>query len=137
MKQLRVIADPVYRQPESFSKYDKFWLRLINDKRDLVFFKLLTQVHLTVVPIGILLFFPVFTGIWWWLVYVIWFFIAHIKMRGPFGLMLHNVTHRRLFKKKYNWLNKYIVWFLCPFFGHTPETYFVHHVGMHHEENNM
>jgi fatty acid desaturase len=137
MKQLRALADPIYRQPEYLSRYDKFWLRLINDKRDLVFFKLLTLVHLTVIPIGILLFFPVFTGIWWWLVYGIWFFIAHIKMRGPFGLMLHNITHRRLFKKKYNWLNKYIIWFVCPFFGHTPETYFVHHVGMHHEENNM
>jgi hypothetical protein len=34
-------------------------------------------------------------------------------------------------------LNKYVIWFVCPFFGHTPETYFVHHVGMHHEENNM
>jgi fatty acid desaturase len=51
--------------------------------------------------------------------------------------MLHNITHRRLFKKKYDWLNKYVIWFVCPFFGHTPETYFVHHVGMHHEENNM
>jgi fatty acid desaturase len=51
--------------------------------------------------------------------------------------MLHNITHRRLFKKKYNWTNRYVIWFVCPFFGHTPETYFAHHVGMHHEENNM
>jgi hypothetical protein len=26
---------------------------------------------------------------------------------------------------------------VCPFFGHTPETYFAHHMGMHHVENNM
>jgi hypothetical protein len=81
-------------------------------------------------------FFPIPTA-WWWITYAVWFFIGHIKLRGPFGLMLHNITHRRLFKKKYDWLNKYVIWFVCPFFGHTPETYFVHHVGMHHEENNM
>jgi fatty acid desaturase len=33
----------------------------------------------------------------------------------------------------YNW----IIWAVCPFFGHTPETYFVHHMAMHHVENNM
>jgi fatty acid desaturase len=26
---------------------------------------------------------------------------------------------------------------MCPFMGHTPETYFSHHMGMHHAENNM
>jgi len=51
--------------------------------------------------------------------------------------MQHNISHRRLFKKKYNWLNKYITWFVSPFFGQSPESYFAHHVGMHHEENNM
>ena len=40
-------------------------------------------------------------------------------------------------KKEYTWLYNYIVWFVCPFFGHTPETYFVHHMAMHHVENNM
>ncbi len=137
MKQLGVLLDPVYKTPVSFTPFEKFWLRFINDKRDLPFIKLLSWIHLSVIPLGILLFFPVFPGAWWWVVFGIWFFIGHIKLRGPFGLMLHNITHRRLFKKKYNWLNKYITWFVCPFFGHTPETYFVHHVGMHHEENNM
>jgi fatty acid desaturase len=42
-----------------------------------------------------------------------------------------------MFKKEYMWINKYISWFVCPFFGHTPETYFVHHIAMHHVENNQ
>ena len=128
MKQLSALQDPVYRTPEAYSSYEKFWFQYINDKRDMPFVRLLVLIHLTVIPIGILLFFPVFPGIWWWVVFAVWFFIGHIKLRGPFGLMLHNITHRRLFKKKYNWLNKYVTWFVCPFFGHTPETYFVHHV---------
>lgn len=137
MKQFVDVKDPIYHEPETLSRYQKFWLRYINDKRDLDFIKLLTWVHILVIPPGILLFFPVFNGVWWWVVLLIWFYIAHVRMRDPFGLMLHNITHRRLFRKKYNWLNRYIIWFVCPFFGHTPETYFVHHVGMHHEENNM
>lgn len=34
-------------------------------------------------------------------------------------------------------MNKIIPWGLGPFFGQTPETYFNHHLGMHHPENNM
>ncbi|MBI1344528.1 MAG: fatty acid desaturase [Terrimonas sp.] len=137
MKSLNQLVDPVYQQPASFSRYERFWLKYMNDKRDFSFLKLLTLIHLTVIPIGILLFTPLFKGYIWWIVFGVWFFLAQIRLRGPFGLMLHNITHRRLFKKKYNWLNKYVTWFVCPFFGHTPETYFAHHVGMHHEENNM
>ena len=137
MKQLSVLQDPIYQQPESYTRYERFWFKFMNDKRDLPFVHLLSWIHISVIPLGLLLFFPVFPGAWWWVVYAVWFFIGHVKLRGPFGLMLHNITHRRLFKKKYDWLNKYVIWFVCPFFGHTPETYFVHHVGMHHEENNM
>jgi len=138
MKQLSALQDPVYQQPESYTRYERFWFKFINDKRDLPFIHLLSWIHISVIPLGLALFIPaILPGAWWWVVYGVWFFIGHIKLRGPFGLMLHNITHRRLFKKKYDWLNKYVIWFVCPFFGHTPETYFVHHVGMHHEENNM
>ena len=27
--------------------------------------------------------------------------------------------------------------FLCVFFGHTPHTFYIHHMGMHHAESNM
>ena len=47
------------------------------------------------------------------------------------------MCHRKMFKRRYQWIHTYITWFVCPFFGHTPETYFSHHIGMHHLENNM
>jgi fatty acid desaturase len=52
-------------------------------------------------------------------------------------LMLHCTSHRRLFKRPWAWMNVYIPWVLGPFFGESPETYFAHHVGMHHPENNL
>ena len=51
--------------------------------------------------------------------------------------MFHCICHRKLFKKPSQWLHTYITWFVCPFFGHAPEGYFSHHMGMHHIENNM
>ncbi len=51
--------------------------------------------------------------------------------------MLHNTSHRKLFKRQYEFLNNYIPSVLGPFFGESPETYFAHHVGMHHPENNL
>jgi len=138
MKILPVITDPVYFTPVSFTKYETFWLRFINDKRDLSFIHLLTKIHLTIVPLAIILYTPLLQGFWWWGVMFVQFFLSQIKMRGSFGLMLHNITHRRLFKKSTsNWLNKYITWFICPLFGQVPESYFAHHIGMHHVENNL
>jgi len=52
-------------------------------------------------------------------------------------LMLHCTSHRILFKKEFKLLNQVVPRVLGPFFGEPPEGYFVHHMGMHHPENNM
>jgi len=135
MKSLSPLSDPIESNAKGFSvRFGEKWL---NDKRDIPFVKLLLFINFSVIPLGILLFFPLLTGLVWWLVFLFWFWLAQIYLRGPFGLMLHNIAHRPMFKKKYNWANHYVIWFVCPFFGHTPETYFAHHLGMHHRENNM
>jgi fatty acid desaturase len=137
MKALTVITDPVYVEPTEFSGYERFWLKYVNDKRDLPFIHLLTAIHILVIPVAVILYTPVLQGWYWWLVYVPYFYISQMYFKGRFGLMLHCICHRKLFKKAYNWLFDYVIWFVCPFFGHTPETYFAHHMGMHHVENNM
>lgn len=137
MKALAAITDPVYKEPKEFSGYEKFWLKYINDKRDLPFIHLLTAIHILVIPVAILLYTPVLQGWYWWLAYVPYFYISQMYFKGRFGLMLHCIVHRKLFKKAYTWLYHWTIWAVCPFFGHTPETYFVHHMGMHHVENNM
>lgn len=137
MKALTVITDPVYREPVKFSRYERFWLKYINDKRDLPFIHLLTAIHILVIPVAVILYTPLLQGWYWWLAYIPYFYISQMYFKGRFGLMLHCISHRKLFRKQYTWLYNYIVWFICPFFGHTPETYFAHHMGMHHVENNM
>ncbi|HVU04095.1 MAG TPA: fatty acid desaturase [Polyangiaceae bacterium] len=54
-----------------------------------------------------------------------------------FTLLLHCTSHRPLFKPKHRALNEIVPWVLGPFFGQTPETYFAHHMGMHHPEENL
>ena len=137
MKSLTNITDPIYKPKEKFSRYEKFWLRYINDERDLPFIHLLTSIHIFILPAGIFLFTPLLQGLYWWLLYIPYFFFAQLYFKGRFGLMLHCISHRKLFKKGYTWIYNWIIWGVCPFFGHTPETYFVHHIAMHHVENNM
>jgi fatty acid desaturase len=136
MKTLGALTDPVYVEPQRFSLYERFWLKYINDKRDLPFIHLLTAIHILVIPTAILLYTPFLKGWYWWLAYIPYFYISQLYFKGRFGLMLHCIVHRKLFKKGYTWLYHYVIWFVCPFFGHTPETYFAHHMGMHHVENN-
>ncbi|MEK7224187.1 MAG: fatty acid desaturase, partial [Bacteroidota bacterium] len=137
MKALTTLTDPVYVEPKKFSRYEKFWLKYMNDKRDLPFIHLLTAIHILVIPVAVLLYTPLLDGWYWWLLYVPYFYVSQMYFKGRFGLMLHCICHRKPFKKQYNWLFSYVIWFVCPFFGHTPETYFAHHMGMHHVENNM
>lgn len=128
------IHDPISaRKPMNF--LDHFWVSLLKDPRDLPLMHLTLRISLTLVPLTVLLYLT--QGWVWGLVFVAHFYLNHLYFKGPFGLMLHCAIHRPLFKKEYEFLNNYLPWFLAPFFGHTPETYRAHHIGMHHAENNM
>ena len=136
MSQLKLgaltLTDPT-SGPAPTGWLNRLMLHFINDPRDLAFTRLSLFFSLTVVPAGIALFvvnvFP------WYVAAGYWAFVAW--MLGPYILMLHNTSHRRLFKRSYDFFNHYIPWVLGPFFGETPDTYFAHHVGMHHPENNL
>lgn len=134
---LSKITDPVFVKPEHYSKLDRFYLRFIRDERDLPFIKLSVQITLTMLPLAVLLYMPFVTG-WLWIAIAIGYqFLNNFTYKGPFGLMLHCTSHRLLYKKEYGFLNHYLPWVIAPFFGHSPETYYTHHIGMHHAENNL
>jgi fatty acid desaturase len=92
---------------------------------------------LTVLPVAILLFTPLLGKWWWWLVAIVYFYFSQFYLKGSFGLMLHCLCHRKFFKTQGRLLNKYLFWFVCPLFGHLGDSYHIHHMGMHHVENNM
>jgi fatty acid desaturase len=126
------LRDPTYR-PHAPVLLERIALRFIHDRRDVPFLKLMAIQSATVIPTGIALFVP--HAFRWWLagVHIALFFY----FLGPFVLMLHNTSHRRLFRRPWTWMNYFVPWVLGPFFGESPEAYFTHHVGMHHPENNL
>lgn len=134
MSEPRKNTDPIYVPNENPGALDRFFLKFINDPRDLPFLHLSLHASLVLFPFAIFLFWP--GQFRWWLA-LIYMFLSLRVFLDRFILMLHNTSHRRLFKKEYKLLNRYIPWVLGPFLGETPDTYFAHHIGMHHPENNL
>lgn len=134
MSESRLTTDPIYVPNPNPGGLDRFFLRYIKDPRDLPFAHLSMQITLFVIPFAAFLYVP---GQFHWLLAAVYMFVSLRMFLDKFILMLHNTSHRSLFKREYRWMNHYIPWVLGPFFGETPDTYYAHHIGMHHPENNM
>lgn len=108
-------------------------LAIIKDERDIDLFT--CMVKLTILLPGMAV------AIWLLPQYRLWLGLTHIALflfyLGPYTLMLHNVSHRPLFHYSLRFLNFWPQAILGFFFGMTPYTYFSHHLGMHHPENNL
>ncbi|MCB1474810.1 MAG: fatty acid desaturase [Rhodobiaceae bacterium] len=130
----RITTDPVYDPSKPLTAFDRFWCRFINDPRDLPFIYLCLQITFILIPLAVVLF--VMGDPPWW-AYAGYYVLLFGIFLSPFILMLHNTCHRTLFKPRFRWANNYIPWVLGPFFGETPDTYYAHHIGMHHPENNL
>jgi hypothetical protein len=130
-----ILTDPTFQPKAERGALERFFLKYINDERDLPFMHLCLQASLVIFPLAVLLYFV--SGPWFWGLAVAYLVINWGVFLDRFILMLHNTSHRRLFKREHKALNHYIPWVLGPFFGETPDTYFVHHIGMHHPENNL
>jgi hypothetical protein len=123
-------TDPMEAPPPA-GPLDRFFLKLIRDPRDLPFARV-QLLNLTVM-LGLVIWLYVDFNIWNSLLFLAWY----IRQLGPYTLMLHNVSHRPYFRSETSWLEWPFVKVLGMFFGHAPNTYFAHHVAMHHPENNL
>ncbi|MES2642142.1 MAG: fatty acid desaturase [Myxococcota bacterium] len=104
---------------------------LLHDPRDLPMVHLLFGCALVGV-LGIALF---FVQTWFWPLAVAYLAFWGLGYLDRFILLLHCTSHRPLFKAP--WMKHIIPWAIGPFFGQTPQSYAVHHIGMHHIENNL
>lgn len=136
MKKLETIKDPEFKKKE-LGPLNRFFLRFIRDERDLPFIHLSLKITLTVGVFGLLLYTNILTGWVWFAVAAIDLALVALYFLGPFTLMLHNTSHRKLYKEEYGIMNRFIPWVIGPFMGQSPESYFCHHIGMHHAENNL
>ncbi|MFO0675248.1 MAG: fatty acid desaturase [Polyangiaceae bacterium] len=125
-------TDPQYVKEPAASAFHKWAASLVLDERDVPFVKLIVQASVVMFPFAALLFWK-----FHWALAIAYVVVNLTVFVDRFILMLHNTSHRPLFKPAYRLWNHYIPWVLGPFFGETPETYFAHHLGMHHPENNL
>ncbi len=122
------------RLDQPLAPWNRWIVAQLNDPRDLPFVHLMVQC-LLVAACGVALyfvphpyFFPAVVAYW-----LLWGF----GVVDRYILMLHCTSHRILFKREMKALNHVIPWVIGPFMGEPPEGYFIHHLGMHHPENNM
>ncbi len=127
-------TDLAHSSPAIETALDRRLARLVNDERDVPFLYLMMQCAV-VASLGIALYFV--PGEWLWFLAPVYWAVWAFGVLDRFILMLHCTSHRVLFNKQHLWMNQLIPWVLGPFFGETPETYFSHHMGMHHPENNL
>ena len=120
-----------FRLPASFED----WIaeNLFHDSRDAIMASLIIDILCTSIP---------FT-------FALYMYPSHLLGAFVFGftfftywqrfiLMLHNSEHRKLFKDPYhNVLRYFLSCVMCPFFGIPPGMYRLHHIVMHHLENNV
>lgn len=107
---------------------------VLRDRRDLPILRLVLTLLLVVVPAAVTLF--LLERVPWWLA-VAYLFVILAVFLPPFTLMLHNVTHKSVFRPRFRFLMPVIQWVIGPLFGQSPGTYAAHHVGMHHIEGNL
>ncbi len=125
------ITDPLGPRELDLNGVDRMFLGTLRDERDLPFVRLSLKLSALLWTTA-LLFYSGLVPAW---LGVIWIPALFLGFAGPFTLMLHAVCHRKLYKKQHSLLNAWIHWGIGPFFGHTPESFYNHHVGMHHPEN--
>lgn len=128
-------TDPRWERPERLSVIEQWMLPKLRDERDLIFVQRSVWMLTTLVPVAVLLYFlPSWLVIVLTPFYLVW---AIATFAAPYTLMLHAVCHRVLFRREHGAWNLVIPWVLGPFMGHTPTSFYVHHIGMHHPENNL
>lgn len=128
------LTDPVYVPKAERNALERFAMRFIRDERDLPFVWLTLQMTLVLIPLAAALFVP---GVYRWWMSLAYLAILYGLFADKYILMLHCTSHRPLWKREYRWMNFYIPWVLGPFAGESPETYFIHHITMHHAEGNL
>lgn len=132
-----ILTDPGFVKPENYSRLDNFFIRFIRDERDLPFIYFTIKIILFLIPYAVLLYSHLLVGRTWLIAAAIYMTMNAAFFIGRFALMFHCTVHRTLFKKQYNYLNYLLPYLIAPFFGHMADTYYAHHIGMHHAENNL
>ena len=92
------LHDPVFVKKDKYNAFERFWLKYINDERDLPFVKLCFTLMAIFPPGAALIYFlSMYSGTpWyvWWGVVAVYLFLNWGVFLGHFILMLNNNSDR-------------------------------------------
>jgi hypothetical protein len=125
------VTDPTAVPRPLWPALDRVFSRWVHDPRDTIFVRLSFTIVLVLVPLAVLLFVR-----FHWLLGAAYLAIVFGLFIDRYTLMLHCVSHRPLYAR-HRWLNQLILAVMGPLMGQTPNSYYGHHIGMHHPENNL
>mmetsp|Transcript_13057 Transcript_13057/g.14471 ORF Transcript_13057/g.14471 Transcript_13057/m.14471 type:complete len:404 (+) Transcript_13057:96-1307(+) len=115
----------------SYSGFDSILkVPLINGEYDLIFVKCLILITALLAPLFVCCF--MYDLPWY---YGLLYAILEIRLKGTFISLMHCSSHTPIFKKSW-WPLNYYVPVLGILLGQPPYTYQMHHLKMHHVENN-
>lgn len=126
-------TDPRCNAEERADFVDRLAVPLLKDPRDRIFVRVQLGILLTSFPFALLLFLP---GMFSWYLVPL-YYLTLLYWMPRYVLMLHAVLHRPIFPRPRAWMNHIVAWVIGPLFGQTPTSVFVHHIGMHHVEENL
>ena len=126
------ITDPMCASGR-YKILEKIFGKFLVDRRDLAYIRLMLKLSIIFFPMVILIF-NMAPFNWY---FAAFYLVMQIFYIGPFIIMQHFAFHRKFLKSKYKKFNFVISWIIGPIFGQTPHTYYAHHIGMHHPENNL
>jgi fatty acid desaturase len=128
-------SDPLALPALAPSASDRVADAILRDPRDRIVLRRVARMAAILVSCAVVMFaLPTWATALLAIPYLAAIFLA---FGGPYTLMLHVVAHRPVFKQEWSFLGALTVAPLGMLLGHTPTSFFVHHVGMHHAENNM
>lgn len=125
----------LFRPPVS----DVALMRLMRDERDMPSVYLQLNILMLLVPAACAVYAVFLWATAAWvkqLVGLAYFLLLATQFEERYILMLHYSAHRKVYKDEYGYLNDLLNWVSCPLFGFPGGVYFLHHVVMHHIENN-
>lgn len=135
------LTDPQQPQPGPSNPVERFFAARLRDPRDIIFVRTTVELCIKMWAAAALVYggwgSGWLTGGWLLGFAFVWLPWMMARYQGRFTLMLHATIHRPLFKAEHTGLNAVIPWLLGPLFGHSPNSFYVHHIGMHHVENNL
>lgn len=105
--------------------------KLVRQETDTVFITHILVHHTTLIPSALYLYY----NFSW--VHAVLHTVFAVWSAGPFTLLLHNHIHNNgLLRKQYALFDRLFPYITGPLMGHTWDSYYNHHVKMHHVEGN-